>query len=144
MRKLHEEVIKTMLDNYLSTARIMGSLFDTHAVLHDLVEALNKPLPVQLFHPRSDERYFICEMDGVRCFTVYQHPVSGLLAVDFYEGLTNTAFLILHGLLANTIQTRTLEWHVETLGSKIKALTRHTETLQAMKDNPLLSLVTKP
>lgn len=132
MSHLHSDVLRVLLDNYVSLHQAMSQPGGVRAALNDIGVLVNGLAQENLYKPRGpehDSRYFVFELDTERLFTVFEDPISGKLAVDTSpELLTDARFVVTYSLFASAIHVKTLDFY-----------------LDRMKNNPVTKfLATKP
>ena len=122
MVTVFEHVTSKQLDRYVDQARSMGKITDVRRALQELIDPVNEQLGHPVFTTREDGRYFICEFDEVRIFTVYEHPTTGKLAVSYHPECGESIFTTFYDILSSTIYAKVLEWYIT-----------------ALKDNPVMT-----
>lgn len=140
LSKLVNNIIQHQLANYVSLAKCIGRIGDRREALMQLVDLLgNKQGGAIQFFKRTDSRFFIAEFDGVRLMTVYENKL-GDLEVEVINQLPESAASLIHAMLGNAIQIKTLEWHIGAIDSTLAIGKRNTQMLNgflgAVNGNP--------
>lgn len=114
--KFHEVVENTWqrtFENYLFTASAVARVTDIRKALEPLLTHANNMLKMEVFKTRTDSRFFIIEMEGMRVATFFQNTKR--FEVSVMPAITHSIFDTFDTFIQQAIKYQTLVYQKDAL-----------------------------